>query len=219
MNIVLKRLLILTVSGSFSLASFAQKDVPRGWHLLNPKDSGNYYGISLTQAYSFIKSKKLKSNTVIVAVIDSGVDTLHEDLKSVLWHNPKEIPGNGIDDDKNGYVDDVYGWNFLGGRDGRNVDKDSYESARVYHGLKSKWGGKDIDVAKLSPADKREYEMWKRAKEEIGVPDPIVAYNIIQIRKSLKDAVDADSIFKIKIKEGYTGKDVDDYTPEDAVTK
>ena len=51
----------------------------------------------------------------MVAVIDSGVDTLHEDLKEVLWRNPKEIPGNGIDDDKNGYVDDIYGWNFIGG--------------------------------------------------------------------------------------------------------
>ena len=71
------------------------------------------------KAYDFVKSKNLKSNTVIVAVIDSGIDTTHEDLRSVLWKNPKEIPGNGIDDDKNGYVDDIYGWNFLGGRDGK----------------------------------------------------------------------------------------------------
>ena len=46
---------------------------------------------------------------------------LHEDLKEVLWRNPKEIAGNGNDDDKNGYVDDIYGWNFIGGKDGKNV--------------------------------------------------------------------------------------------------
>jgi subtilisin family serine protease len=219
MNIVLKRILLMALCGLFAPTVFAQKEVPMGWHLMNPKDSGNYYGISLTQAYNYIKSKKLKSTPVIVAVIDSGVDTLHEDLKSVLWHNPKEIPGNGIDDDKNGYVDDVYGWNFLGGRDGRNVEKDSYEAARVYHGLKNKWGEKEIDETKLTPAEAKEYEMWERAKEEIGVPDPIVVYNIIQIRKTLKDAVAADSIFTIKIKKGYTGKDVDDYSPVDDIAK
>ena len=76
-----------------------------------------YYGISLDKAYDFLKDRK--SKTVVVAVIDSGVDTLQEDLKPILWHNPGEIPGNGIDDDHNGYVDDVYGWNFIGGKDGR----------------------------------------------------------------------------------------------------
>ena len=75
-----------------------------------------------------------------MAVIDSGVDTTQEDLKPVLWHNPGEIPGNGIDDDHNGYVDDVYGWNFIGGKDGRNLHQDSYEGARVYWKLHEKYG-------------------------------------------------------------------------------
>src|SRR5215510_8266390 len=144
-----RKVFLSAISGLFTLALFAQNEVPKGWHLLNPKDNGHYYGISLAQAYDFIKSKNLKSTPVIVAVIDSGVDTLHEDLRSILWHNPGEIPGNGIDDDKNGYVDDVYGWNFLGGRDGRNVEKDSYEAARVYYALKSKYEGKDSAVNKL----------------------------------------------------------------------
>jgi subtilisin family serine protease len=219
MNSMLKRFLLVAINGLFTLTVIGQKDVPKGWHLLNPKDSGNYYGISLTQAYDLIKEKKLKSATVLVAVIDSGVDTMHEDLRSVLWHNPGEIPGNGIDDDKNGYVDDVYGWNFLGGRDGRNVDKDSYEAARVYHGLKSKWGGKEVDKSKLSPADRREYEMWVRAKEEVGAPDPLAAYTIVQIKKALKEALPGDSVFKAKINEKYTAKDLDSYTPETDVAK
>ena len=81
------------------------------------KDS--FYGINLDKAYQFLKEKNKKSKTVIVAVIDSGVDTLHEDLKNMLWHNAKEIPNNKSDDDHNGYTDDVYGWNFIGGKDGK----------------------------------------------------------------------------------------------------
>src|ERR1044072_535046 len=81
------------------------KKTENGWHLKDKATDG-VYGISLDKAYNFLKGKK--SKTVLVAVIDSGVDTLHEDLKGILWKNPKEIPGNGKDDDKNGYIDDVY---------------------------------------------------------------------------------------------------------------
>ncbi|MBL7739803.1 MAG: S8 family peptidase [Chitinophagaceae bacterium] len=212
MNIA-KRCLSLVISGFITLTAFAQKnEVPKGWHLLSP-DSG-YYGISLAKAYDFVKTKNLKSKPVIVAVIDSGVDTLHEDLKTVLWKNPKEIPGNGIDDDKNGYVDDVYGWNFLGGRDGQNVEKDTYESARVYHSLKSKYEGKEIDEEKLSPAEKKEYLMWLRSKAEVGTVDPSSLLNLRIVKGVLKDALAADSVLKARqLKENYTGKDVDAYTP------
>ncbi|HEX2627521.1 MAG TPA: peptidase S8, partial [Chitinophagaceae bacterium] len=99
MNSLLKRTSLLAVSGIMTTALFAQ-EVPKGWHMLD-KSSG-FYGVSVDKAYNFLQGKKLKSNNVIVAVIDSGIDTTHEDLKAVLWTNPKEIPGNGIDDDKNG---------------------------------------------------------------------------------------------------------------------
>ena len=123
MNQLRRSVLAMAVAG-ISVASFGQtsvKQVPNGWHLKDQKTSG-IYGISLDKAYQFVKGKK--SQTVIVAVIDSGIDTTHEDLKPILWKNPKEISGNGIDDDGNGYVDDIYGWNFLGGRDGNNHRKD-----------------------------------------------------------------------------------------------
>ncbi|MBU2896744.1 S8 family peptidase [Vibrio hepatarius] len=74
----------------------------------------------------------LKPQPIIVAVLDSGVDIEHEDLKNKLWTNEDEIPGNGIDDDGNGYIDDVHGWNFLGNSLGLNVDQDTLEVTREY---------------------------------------------------------------------------------------
>jgi len=74
-------------------------------------------GMAIDRAYKeIIKGKKGK--TTIVAIIDSGIDIDHEDLDGVIWTNTKEIPNNGKDDDKNGYIDDIHGWNFLG--DGYN---------------------------------------------------------------------------------------------------
>jgi Subtilase family len=124
-----------------------------GWHVKNFGTDG-YYGISLQQAYTFLSEKKLKSTPVVVAVLDSGVDTAHEDLKSILWINPGEIPGNGIDDDKNGYTDDVHGWNFLGNKDGLNVNSTSSEWIRVYWRYKSRYEVNTVDTAALSPEER-----------------------------------------------------------------
>lgn len=74
-------------------------------------DDAEYFGVSVDAAYKLYSTEATK--TIIVAVIDTGVDYKHEDLKDVMWMNSKEIPGNGIDDDNNGYVDDVYGINLL----------------------------------------------------------------------------------------------------------
>jgi subtilisin family serine protease len=212
MNNSLKRTCLIAFSFVLSLSLLAQKDdIPKGWHMLDKTNDG-YYGISVEKAYEFVNSKKLKSKTVIVAVIDSGVDTLHEDLKDVLWRNPKEIPGNGIDDDKNGYVDDYYGWNFLGGRDGRSVEKDSYEAARVYHKFKEKWGSKEnVDVASLSPADLYEYQSWIRAKGEIvGDVNPL---EVLQLRRMSKTMKVGDSVIRQDLKkEEYSCKELTSYS-------
>ena len=81
-------------------------------------------GMSLDKAYDFLQGKK--GIEVVVGVVDSGTDLLHEDLKNVAWINSKEIPSNGIDDDKNGYVDDINGWNFLG-----TIHKEHLEYQRI----------------------------------------------------------------------------------------
>jgi subtilisin family serine protease len=82
-------------------------------------------GMSVDRAYAELLKDK-KGVPVIVGIVDSGVDIEHEDLKSVVWTNTKEIPGNGIDDDKNGYVDDIHGWNFLG-----DITKENLEYERI----------------------------------------------------------------------------------------
>lgn len=120
----------------FSFISTAMsQEYYKGWHH-GDLDSNGVYGTSTERAYKELLKINPPKKKIIVAVIDSGIDTAHEDLKPVLWVNKKEIPNNGIDDDKNGYKDDVHGWNFIGGRDGRNVGKDSYEGARLYYRLK-----------------------------------------------------------------------------------
>src|SRR5690606_12520875 len=78
-------------------------------------------GMSVDRAYESIIKKK-KGQKVIVAVIDSGIEIDHEDLKHAIYTNPKEKAGNGIDDDHNGYIDDVHGWNFLGEANAENLE-------------------------------------------------------------------------------------------------
>lgn len=210
---------VFSVSLSFS-SVFAQKETttPNGWHLMD-KETNGYYGVSADKAYNFLKLKNLKSKTVIVAVIDSGIDTLHEDLKPVLWTNPKEIPGNGIDDDKNGYVDDVHGWNFLGGKDGRNVKEDSYEAARIYYALKSKYQGKERED--VDTKDIPELELWQRAKTEVmGDGNADNSIDLLFVKKLLASSQKSDSILKIALaKEVFTGIELDAYKPTDAETK
>ena len=82
------------------------------WSLLDfQKDS--IPGMSIARAYNELIQGK-KGRAVVVAIIDSGVDIMHPELRDWIWENSDEIPNNGIDDDQNGYIDDVHGWNFLG---------------------------------------------------------------------------------------------------------
>jgi len=135
----------------------AEPEPPKGWQLMDLKENG-FYGISLKPAYLFLQGKK--SKPVVIATIDSGIDTLQKDLKSILWTNTKEIPGNGIDDDHNGYVDDIHGWNFLGGPDGKADFNETTEEVREYNKLK----GKFENISDTNAVDKKQYAYWKRVK-------------------------------------------------------
>ena len=152
----LKKLLLAGIYLCFFYASWAQHPSNHDWHFKDPS-TDSIYGIALNKAYQFLQSKQKKGRPVIVAILDSGIDTTHEDLRKNLWRNRREIPGNGIDDDKNGYVDDVFGWNFLGGKDGKNMLKASSEKARIFHRYKDKFGDFVIDNQQLSSQDKTHY--------------------------------------------------------------
>ncbi|OUJ72562.1 peptidase S8 [Hymenobacter crusticola] len=132
------------------------------WFHLDAQTDGGVVGVSTNRAYQeLLKSRK--STPVIVAVIDGGVDTAHQDLRRVLWKNPKEIAGNGQDDDHNGFIDDVYGWNFLGAKDGRNVDIDTYEDTRLMAKLQPLYEGKTRTSV---PAAKRdEFDLYTQVKK------------------------------------------------------
>lgn len=115
-------------------------------------------GMSVDKAYAELL-KGRKGQKVIVGVIDSGVDIEHEDLKNVLWTNKKEIAGNGKDDDNNGYVDDIHGWNFLGDIVGENM-----EYVRYMRKLGPKFEGKS--ESSISAADRADFALYQKAKAE-----------------------------------------------------
>ena len=205
---------VTLVSWAAVFSQTSQSALPKNWYLQD-KDSSGIYGISLDKAYGFVKAKKIKSKQVVVAVIDSGIDTLHEDLKPVIWTNPKEIPANGIDDDKNGYIDDVHGWNFIGGKDGRNVKKDSYEAARVYNRLKLKYGSLIPDESSLDSANKADLELYKKAQQKIiGDVNPA---EIAFMKKLLPGFLKGDSVIAKDLgKTEYNCTDLEKYTAVDA---
>lgn len=159
--------LCLNAQQKTGLSAAKKKDLfthhPQDWHLLSfEKDS--VYGTEVNKAYAeLLKGKTGKK--VIVAVIDAGVDINHEDLKSVIWTNKKEIPGNGIDDDHNGYIDDVHGWNFLGSADGkRNIQTTANENDREYLRLMRKY--EHVDTSKLK-GEERKYLNAVRRKSDV----------------------------------------------------
>lgn len=142
---------------------FAQSTKPKSpdnWILLDPI-SDKVYGTGVSKAYEKLKDKK--AQTVIVAVIDSGVDTDHEDLKDIIWTNTGEIPNNGIDDDKNGYIDDVHGWSFLGGPNG-DINNESSELARLYFIMNKKFIS--LDTLNLASADASDFKEYQRLRKE-----------------------------------------------------
>lgn len=144
----------------FSGVVLAQKGRPDNWYLLDPT-ADKVYGAGVEEAYKTLGDRK--SETVIVAVIDSGVEVDHEDLKDVMWVNEDEIPGNGIDDDNNGYIDDVHGWSFLGGAE-EDINYEALELARIYQKLEPKYS--KLQEYEVAASDKDEYKYWLKIQLE-----------------------------------------------------
>ncbi|MFT4032006.1 MAG: S8 family peptidase [Siphonobacter sp.] len=183
-------------------ATFKTK-APSNWFNLD-YTADNVRGVSTEKAYELLKGRK--STPVIVGIIDSGIDINHEDLKDKIWTNAKEIPDNGKDDDGNGYIDDVHGWNFLGNKDGKNVDKESLELTREYAKYNKLFEGKaEADI----PADQKDaftyYQELKIAYNEKAQESKMM-YPLIQ--NIYKNYIESE-----KVLQEYFKKDV--ITPED----
>ncbi len=137
------------------------------WQLLDA-ESDKVIGTGVLRAKRELLAGKTPGRTVLVAIIDGGIDTAHTSLKSVLWKNPKEVVGNGKDDDANGYVDDIYGWNFIGGKDGRDVNWDTIELTRMY-ALCNKGATAPADTSLHCTDIKSKFEdKQKEAQQQLG---------------------------------------------------
>ncbi|MFY7845002.1 S8 family serine peptidase [Chryseobacterium gambrini] len=123
------------------------------------------YGVNTENAYKFLESKGLKPKTVLVGVLDSGVQVDHPGLVKNIWTNPNEVPNNGKDDDGNGYIDDIHGWNFIGGKNG-DIDIDNMEVTRVVAKYKPVFEGDDSTKNKANQAKMpEEFAMYMKAKD------------------------------------------------------
>lgn len=161
-----KIVIVASILASFSFVSAQDKmqdnDLKTWYH----KDfsATNVYGVNTQNAYKFLESKGLKPKAVVVGVLDSGVEVDHPALMNNMWKNPNEVPNNGIDDDKNGYVDDIHGWNFIGGKTA-DVNEDNLEVTRVVRKYKPIFEGPDSAKNKAHQSKMpKEYEMYQKSK-------------------------------------------------------
>lgn len=159
-----KLFLSLSLALFISTSAFAQTKTevdPQAWQHASLEETG-VYGVNTQKALDFVKSKNRKPVSVVVGVLDSGVEVTHEDLKDNVYVNAKET-ANNKDDDKNGYVDDIHGWNFIGGPNG-NVDGDTMELTRIYIEQRKLFeGAKANENIKKHP---EKYEAFKKIKAE-----------------------------------------------------
>ena len=186
---------------------------PKDWINLDPQ-ADQVMGTGSDKAYELLLKDKTPRQTVVVAVIDSGVDIEHEDLQGKIWTNSKEIPGNGKDDDGNGYVDDIHGWNFIGGRDGANIESDSYELTREYVRLKNKY--ENADPGSIKRRDREEFAYWQKIEKDFESKKEEAVMNH-QFTTQLKDNLTMISqvLKEAAGKEDITPQDLKDIDDED----
>ena len=130
------------------------------WYNLDPKED-KVLGTGVNRAYKELLKDRSPKRKIVVAVIDAGVDIDHEDLQGKIWVNQDEIPGNGVDDDNNGFIDDIHGWNFLGNADGENIEFCNYEFVRVVRDRQSLFEGV-TDASQVPDSLKASYEEYQQ---------------------------------------------------------
>jgi subtilisin family serine protease len=153
------KFVLKNAKGTHLDASFL-KFTPENWFNLSPVDGAE----GMRTEESYVSFGQPEVDDIIVAVIDSGVDVNHEDLQGKIWINSNEIENNGIDDDKNGYIDDVFGWNFIGGKNGMaQIEKDD----TVANGLRLIKGNPELQVDQDTLEVTRELVRMKKLKNQV----------------------------------------------------
>ncbi|TCC99104.1 peptidase S8 [Pedobacter frigidisoli] len=207
-----RKLTFLAFLTCINFAVFAQSknvQLPVNWFNSDLVENG-YFGISTEKAYrDLLRDKKPKQN-IIVAVIDGGVDPNHPDLNSVIWTNKKEIPGNGIDDDGNGYIDDIHGWNFIGSKKG-NLEFDNLEMVRLLRIYTPKYQS-TTNMTPLDSAQKEEYRLYKKMVGDFGkkYEDASKTFPILMAIVKV-----VDSVGKVNKKQIPNLADIDNYKADD----
>jgi cell wall-associated protease len=197
---------IMASALAICLSNAVAQKAPDNWFTLDPSTE-NVQGTGADAALAQLKAKNKKGQTIIVAVLDSGVDAEHEDLKDVMWVNPNEVPNNGVDDDGNGYVDDIHGWNFIGGKDGQNVHHDTYELTREYVRLKKRFAG--TDPKQLYGEAKEQYAYFEKIKAAYDEKRGEIEEQKAGFMKSVAKITDAFGAAKKALgKNEITGDDV-----------
>lgn len=157
----MKKLLFLLLL--FPALLFGQPNVPLDWFHLDPVED-KIRGLNTGGAYDLLGDRE--AQIVIVAIIDSGIDIDHEDLRENIWTNPGEIANSGRDDDGNGYIDDIHGWNFIGGPDG-DVINDNLEITRLYRKFRDEYSHLNpLELNRSGKLKYAEYLTYKRAYNE-----------------------------------------------------
>ncbi len=187
------------------------------WHWKDLEKDG-VHGVSLFKAQQLLIDLKLKPAPIVIAILDGGIDTNHLQIKPLLWNNTKEIPGNHLDDDKNGYVDDLHGWNFLGNAAGQNINKASDEKSRIYHRYKSEFKQDNLDSTIWDLKKKQTYKIWQQAAAEIIFTDED-ADNLDFIKMARNAVVKMGVILIREIEDSnFTAEKLETYQPVGKLT-
>lgn len=182
---------------------------PPNWYNLDYEADG-VRGISTEKAYELLTGKK--STPVVVGVLDGGIDYSHEDLKDVIWTNPKEVASNGEDDDNNGYIDDLHGWNFIGNADGENVQYDNLEVTRLIRLYEPKY----ISVLPSTPLreeERREFVAYQRMISDYTTKLDQANFGNLNYGR-LKEEIDAIAHSLSKDVKDITKVDIDTFKPK-----
>ena len=189
-----------------TLTAFAKKQTltkaeKHQWHFKDIFED-SIPGVSLNRAYNFLKNKN--GDTVIVAVIDSELDISQKDLKDQIWKNVNEIPNNNIDDDNNGYIDDINGWNYVGSKKDNNIPYTSYEYVRII----KKYSSLFDDYNSLIEVPKRvieDFRLYQKAYEKYNFEVEKIKLEIARFKRIEDRYIKAKlAVKKYFPKEDYT---------------